>query len=101
MGLIVACGCALMLACGCATMGLRSAVDMSVTMGEHTPPSALVYVDGRYIGSLAAVVARGVRVPEGRHRLTIERTGYFPYDRIIVSALDPIELKVDLLALPE
>lgn len=85
---------------GCATMGLRSAVDMRVQMSPNTPPSALVYVDGHYIGSLAAVVARGVRVPEGEHRLSVEKTGYFPFDTIVVSDVDPILLDVDLLPLP-
>ncbi len=86
---------------GCATMGLRSAVSMTVKPGEQTPADALVYIDGQYIGSLAAVAARGVRVPEGEHRLTVEKNGYFPYDTIIVSDLDPIALKVELLRLPE
>jgi hypothetical protein len=86
---------------GCATMGLRSAVDLSVKLGEHAPPSALVYIDGQYIGTLAALAARGVRVPEGKHRLSVEKTGYFPYDAIIVSDLYPIQLDIDLLPLPE
>lgn len=82
-------------------MGLRSAVDMTVKMGPHAPPSALVYINGNYIGSLAAVVARGVRVPEGKHRLSVEKSGYFPYDTIIVSNRDAIDLRIDLLPLPE
>jgi len=88
-------------ASGCATMGLRSAVDMTVKIGERTPRSALVYIDGRYIGTLKAVAARGVRIPEGKHRLTVEKSGYFPYDKIIVSDLKPIELEVRLLKLPD
>ncbi len=92
---------ALLVSGGCATMGLRSAVDMTVKMGHGAPPSALVYIDGQYIGSLAAVVARGVRVPEGKHRLTVEKTGYFPYDTIIESDLEPILVEVELLPLPD
>jgi hypothetical protein len=76
-------------------------VDLTVTMGEGTPSGALVYIDGHYIGSLAAVVARGVRIPEGEHRLSIEKSGYFPYDAVIVSEVDPIDLRVELLKLPE
>ena len=82
-------------------MGLRSAVDMTVDLGPHAPPSALVYVDGHYIGTLAAVAARGVRVPEGKHRLSVEKTGYFPFDAIIESDLHPIHLDIDLLPLPQ
>lgn len=88
-------------ASSCATMGLRSAVDMSVSVQPGTPREALVYIDGKYIGSLAAVEARGVRIPEGEHRLTVEKVGYFPYDRVIVSDLEPIELKIELLKLPD
>ncbi len=86
---------------GCATMGLRSAVNMSVQVASGTPKEALVYIDGNYIGTLAAVEARGVRVPEGEHRLTVEKAGYFPFDTTIVSAFDPIKLKISLLRLPD
>lgn len=86
---------------GCATMGLRSAVDMTIQVAPGTPKEALVYIDGYYIGTLAAVEARGVRVPEGEHRLTVEKTGYFPYDTTIVSGFDPIRLKISLLKLPD
>jgi hypothetical protein len=82
-------------------MGLRAAVDMKVEAAPQSPPDALVYIDDQYIGSLAAVVARGVRIVEGKHRVSIEKTGYFPYDALVVSKFDPILLKVDLLALPQ
>lgn len=98
--------CAFLLAClwgpsACATMGLRSAVDMTVQVSENTPKEALVYIDGNYIGTLAAVEARGVRVPEGKHRFTVEKAGYFPFDAMIESGFDPIHLKINLLKLPD
>lgn len=86
---------------GCATMGVRSAVDLTVEVEDGTPGSALVYVDEQYIGTLRAVEVRGLRLPEGEHRISIEKTGYFPYDTIVVSDLKPIHLKVRLLRLPE
>ena len=86
---------------GCATMGLRSAVDFSVKVAPETPGSALVYIDDQYIGTLAAVAARGLRLPEGEHRVTIEKTGYFPFDAIVESRLKPISLDVKLLRLPD
>lgn len=82
-------------------MGMRSAVDMHVTLAPGTPPEALVYIDGNYVGSLAAVATRGVRIVGGTHRLSVEKTGYFPYDTIIESRLDPIHLRVELLKLPD
>lgn len=90
-----------LLSTGCATMGLRAAVDLHVEVTRRSPESALVYIDDHYIGSLAAVAARGVRIVEGKHRVSIEKTGYFPYDAVVVSRFDPILLKVDLLALPQ
>lgn len=89
------------LALGCATMGVRSAVDLTVEVEEGTPGTALVYIDEQYIGTLAAVQARGLRLPEGEHRVSVEKTGYFPYDAVVVSDLKPIHLKVRLLRLPE
>jgi hypothetical protein len=82
-------------------MGLRSAVDLTVEVAKDTPGSALVYVDGHYVGTLAALAARGLRIPEGKHRISVEKTGYFPYDVIVVSKIDPIHLQVALLPLPD
>lgn len=86
---------------GCATMGLRSAVDMTVEAKADAPGNALVYIDGKYIGTLKAVSVRGVRIPEGEHRITVEKSGYFPYDEVVVSDLKPIHLEVELLRLPD
>jgi hypothetical protein len=92
---------ALALAAGCATQGLRPAVSMKVERHEDTPKSALVYIDEQYIGTLGYVAARGVRLPEGEHRITVEKTGYFPYDVVVVSDREPIHLSVRLQRLPD
>jgi hypothetical protein len=93
--------CAMLFLSGCATMGLKSAVDLTMQPGKEAPGGALVYVDERYVGTLTAVAARGLRLPEGEHRITVEKVGYFPYDQVVVSDVDPIHLKVELLALPD
>lgn len=85
----------------CATQGLRAAVTMHVERHEDTPRDALVYVDEQYIGTLSDVAARGVRLPEGKHRVTVEKAGYFPYDVIVVSDREPIYLDVQLVRLPD
>lgn len=82
-------------------MGLKSAVDLTMEPQEGSPGGALVYVDEQYVGTLQAVAARGLRLPEGEHRITVEKVGYFPFDKIVVSDLDPIHLKIELLALPD
>jgi hypothetical protein len=86
---------------GCATMGLRSAVNMTVTLAPGTPASALVYFDEKYIGPLGVIAKRGVRVSEGKHRITVEKTGYFPVDVMVVSRVQPIVLEIEMLKLPE
>jgi len=92
-------GCVLL--SGCMTMGLRSAVDVSFQAAPETPGRALVYVDGVFIGTLAQVMHRGMRLPEGKHRISVEKTGYYPFDAVVVSNRYPIAVEVELLPLPD
>jgi hypothetical protein len=66
-------------------------------------PAAMVMIDERYVGSLAVVARRGVALPVGTHRITVERQGYFPYDRLVeVHAGDPpLQLDVVLTPIPD
>ncbi len=89
------------LAGGCATMGLRSAVSMKIERTESAPASALVYIDGTYIGRLGYVAKHGVRLPEGQHRISVEKNGYYPFDALVVSDRKPIHLRVEMLRLPD
>ncbi len=86
---------------GCISYGLRPAVVMTLTRDQETPKGALVYVDEQYLGTLSYVAARGVKLPEGEHRVTVEKAGYFPFDTIVVSDRDPIKLDVKLERLPD
>ena len=43
----------------------------------------------------------GVRLPLGKHRITVERTGYFPYDAIIEADDRPISLDIKLTPIPD
>ena len=80
---------------------LRSAVSLRLTPSDRTPADASVYVDERFIGLLGYVAARGVRLPEGEHRITVKRDGYLPWDRIVVSDREPIRLPVTLARIPD
>jgi hypothetical protein len=60
-----------------------------------------VTIDEEYIGPLGFVAARGVRLPVGEHRLTIERDGYFPFDALVEAGRDPIQLRVKLVKIPD
>jgi hypothetical protein len=86
---------------GC-MMELRPAVSLKVVPAAKTPSDAVVTIDEQYIGPLAFVAAHGVRLPEGKHRISIERPGYFPYDAdVIAEGTDPIRLDVALVPIPD
>jgi len=79
----------------------RAAVTLTLHRLKPAPGDANVYIDEELIGPLAYVAARGVRLPEGEHRITVQRTGYFPWDRQVVSDRDPISLDVTLRKIPD
>lgn len=88
-------------ALGCATMGLKSAVHLSLEREKDTPRRALVYIDEQFIGTLDYVAAKGVRLPEGKHRISVQKNGYYPFDALVESDRYPIHLRVALLRLPD
>ena len=53
------------------------------------------------IGPLGYVAARGVRLPAGKHRISIEKPGYFPWDRLVDASTRPIKLDVELEPIPD
>jgi hypothetical protein len=79
----------------------RAAVRLSIERGAATPRDASVYIDEQFVGFLGVVAVRGVRLPEGEHRITVEKVGYFPWDQLVVSDRKPIELEVELRKIPE
>jgi hypothetical protein len=86
---------------GCMTMGLRAAVDVTFEAPPETPGRALVYVDETYVGILGQVMQQGLRLTEGEHRISVEKTGYYPFDTVVVSRRQPIRVEVELLRLPD
>ena len=64
---------------------------------------ASVTVDDRYLGPLAYVAKRGVALPPGTHRITVEKTGYFPWDKLVLAhdGDPPISLDVRLVKIPD
>ena len=79
----------------------RAAVRLSVTRAADTPRDASVYIDEQFVGFLGVVAARGVRLPEGEHRISVEKVGYFPWDQLVVSDRTPIALTVSLRRIPD
>ena len=46
---------------------------------------------------------RGVALPPGKHRITVEKSGFFPWDRLVeVREGDPpIQLDVGMVKIPD
>jgi hypothetical protein len=75
-------------------------VSMRMT-GE--PQQARVIIDEAYIGGLAFVASRGVALPVGSHRITVEAPGYFPQDQVVTveEGDPPVKLDVHLTRIPD
>ena len=85
----------------CAQNVGQAAVTMRLRAPRGTPRDASVIIDEEYIGPLWYVAARGVRLPVGEHRISVEKEGYFPWDRLVVSDRRPLELDVSLERIPD
>jgi hypothetical protein len=70
---------AFILACGPPPVSLKT-VSLRMT---GAPPEARVTVDDQIVGSLDMVEARGVALPPGKHRVSVEAPGFFPFDTIV------------------
>ncbi len=79
----------------------RPAVSLSLKRGDKSPRDAAVVIDEEYIGPLGYVAARGVRLPAGKHRITVEKPGYFPWDRLVEATTAPIHFDIELERIPD
>ena len=79
----------------------RPAVSLSIERSSKSPRDAAVTIDEEFIGPLGYVAAHGVRMPAGKHRISIEKPGYFPWDRLIEAGRAPIKLDVALEPIPD
>lgn len=62
---------------------------------------ASVTVDDQYVGALAWIQVKGLVLPRGKHRVTVEKAGYFPWDKV-VEANEPLHLEdVKLEKIPD
>ena len=63
---------------------------------------ALVTIDDEYVGKLGRLQRRGIKLPVGEHRVTIEKVGFFPFDQlIIIHAEQRQDMKVELTEIPD
>jgi hypothetical protein len=85
---------ALLAGCG----GAMRTVSLRV---KGNVPDASVTIDDQYLGSLAFVSKRGVAMPPGKHRITVEKPGFFPWDRVVEATEQPVSLDVVLVPIPD
>ena len=90
---------ALFLASACALLP-RSADTVSLKV-QGNIPDAQVTIDDIPIGALAYVAAHGVALPPGKHHVTVEKNGYFPWDAVLVADDEPIHIDVKLVPIPD
>lgn len=86
---------------GCQPYYGATKVSVRLDKQSNAPGDALVLVDDVVIGNLATVSKRGMAVIPGRHRITVERAGYFPWDHAIDATEELIRLNVELVPIPE
>ena len=77
------------------------AVTLKMQRSAETPKNASVSIDEEYIGPLHIVASHGVRLPIGTHRITVEKDGYFPFDRLVTADRDDIKLVVTVEPVPD
>jgi hypothetical protein len=68
---------------------------------ERAYAEATVTIDYQQVGPLGYVAARGVALPPGRHRITVEKAGFFPWDTTVEATEQPIFLNVVLVPIPD
>jgi hypothetical protein len=68
-----------------------------------SPPNASVTVDDIFVGRMDIVSARGVALPVGQHRVSVEAPGYLPWDKLVEAkeGQGPLRLEVRLVAQPD
>jgi hypothetical protein len=70
--------------------------SLRVFAAEDAPKTAKVTIDDQPIGALATVMKRGVALPPGKHRITIEANGFFPWDAEVEAGDSGGVLKLDV-----
>jgi hypothetical protein len=92
----------LLLLCGCPGPSPIQTPTVSLRM-TGTPADAVVMIDDQTIGTLDYVTARGVAMPLGTHRITVQAPGYFPWDREVEAkeGQAPVRLAIALVRVPD
>jgi hypothetical protein len=96
------CRFALALALALALLGACEVVLPTTSLRvKGAPIDASVTIDDQYIGFFGYVAKHGVAMPRGKHRITVEKTGFFPWDRVVLAGDEPVSLDVVLTPIPD
>jgi len=91
----------LALAAAVALAACGGAPAVTVLKVQSDVKDATVTIDDVYVGAAAWVGVRGVHVPEGRHRVTVEKVGYFPFDTTVDAKSGGSVVEVKLVKIPD
>jgi hypothetical protein len=67
---------------------------------KGSPPNASVTIDDMFVGTLDLVSARGVALPVGVHRISVEAAGYLPWDRAVEAKAGSGAIALDVTLQP-
>ena len=67
-----------LLAC-CGPASDTARLDLGRLRVGCVPADAMLYVDGRFLGTVASLKGRAVALPEGLRRVEVRRQGYFSH----------------------
>ncbi|MBK6516950.1 MAG: PEGA domain-containing protein [Polyangiaceae bacterium] len=79
------------LAVGCVTTPRTTSLRLDGNVDDAT-----VTVDDQVLGPVSHVEKRGVALPPGKHRITVEKAGFFPYDELVVVKEGDPPLRLDI-----
>jgi hypothetical protein len=64
---------------GCPPPGTPPARPLGGLAVACEPDDAQLFVDDRFVGSVASLRQRSLQLPEGLHRIELRRDGFFPH----------------------
>lgn len=64
-------------------------------------PNATMTIDDIAIGPFELIARRGIALPAGEHRISVEANGYFPWDKIVAAETSPTMVDVRMIKIPE
>ncbi|MDB4936210.1 MAG: hypothetical protein JWP87_3182 [Labilithrix sp.] len=81
----------------CGPPGAPKTVSMRMAGG---PANASVTVDDIFVGTLDVVSKRGVALPPGTHRISVEAPGHLPWDKIVEAREGDAAVRLDVKLVP-